>query len=99
MPLKRPDGRWGIIKINVINELPFIVSAGGSAPELMGAFSETTGHLLFYSTGCLINPNVPARIMNGRNGYCTEKEWGGIIANNRICRTCRRSSPPQVHGR
>ena len=29
MPLKRPDGRWGIIKINVINELPFIVSAGG----------------------------------------------------------------------
>lgn len=21
--------------------------------------------------------------MNGRNGYCTEKEWGGIIANNR----------------
>ena len=62
MPLKRPDGRWIIIKINVINELPLFVSAGGSAPELMGMFSETTGHLLFYSTGCLINPNVPARM-------------------------------------
>lgn len=47
MPLKRPDGRWGIIKINVINELPFIVSAGGSAPELMGMFSETTGTFFF----------------------------------------------------
>ena len=47
MPLKRPDGRWIIIKINVINELPLIVSAGGSAPDLMGAFSETTGHLFF----------------------------------------------------
>ena len=83
MPLKRPDGRWSVIKINVINELPLLVSAGGSAPELMGTFAETEGHLLFYSTGCLINPNVPARIMNGRNGYCMEKEWGGIIANNR----------------
>ena len=84
MPLKRPDGRWSVIKINVINELPLLVSAGGSAPELMGTFAETEGHLLFYSTGCLINPNVPARIMNGRNGYCMEREWGGIIADNRI---------------
>lgn len=99
MPLKRPDGRWSVIKINVINELPLLVSAGGSAPELMGTFAETEGHLLFYNTGCLINPNVPARIMNGRNGYCMEREWGGIIADNRICRTCRHSSPPQVHGR
>ena len=51
MPLKRPDGRWSVIKINVINELPLLVSAGGSAPELMGTFAETEGHLLFYSTG------------------------------------------------
>ena len=98
MPLKRPDLTVECYKINVINELPLLVSAGGSAPELMGTFAETEGHLL-YSTGCLINPNVPARIMNGRNGYCMEREWGGIIADNRICRTCRHSSPPQVHGR
>lgn len=44
MPLKRPDGRWGIIKVDVINELSLRVSTGDSAPELMDAFSETTGH-------------------------------------------------------
>ena len=54
MPLKRPDGRWSVIKINVINELPLLVSAGGSAPELMGTFAETRAPS-FYSTGCLIN--------------------------------------------
>ena len=47
MPLKRPDGRWGLIQNKVITALPLRVSADGSAPELMGAFSETTGHLFF----------------------------------------------------
>ena len=47
MPLKRPDGRWSVIKINVINELPLLVSAGGSAPELMGTFAETRGTFFF----------------------------------------------------
>ena len=47
MPLKRPDGRWSVIKINVINELPLLVSAGGSAPELMGTFAETGGTFFF----------------------------------------------------
>lgn len=74
MPLKRPDERWSVIKINVTTELPLLVSAGSSAPELMGTFAETIGHLSFHSIGCLMNPNVPARIMNGRNGYCMEKE-------------------------
>lgn len=47
MPLKLPDGRWIIIKTNVINELPLLVSTGGSAPELMGMFSETAGTFFF----------------------------------------------------
>ena len=47
MPLKRPDGRWIIIKTNVINGLPLLVSTGGSAPELMGMFSETAGTFFF----------------------------------------------------
>lgn len=67
MPLKRPDGRWIIIKINVINELPLFVSAGGSAPELMGAFSETTGHL-FLQYGM---PHKPERA----SPHHERKEW------------------------
>ena len=62
-----PDGRWGIIKINVINELPLFVSAGGSAPELMGAFSETTGHL-FLQYGM---PHKPERA----SPHHERKEW------------------------
>lgn len=67
MPLKRPDGRWGIIKINVINELSLRVSAGGSAPELMGAFSETTGHF-FLQYGM---PHKPERA----SPHHERKEW------------------------
>lgn len=67
MPLKRPDGRWIIIKINVINELPLFVSAGGSAPELMGAFSETTGHF-FLQYGM---PHKPERA----SPHHERKEW------------------------
>lgn len=63
MPLKRPDGRWIIIKINVINELPLFVSAAGSAPELWACSRRRRG-IFFLQYWMPHNPNVPARIMN-----------------------------------